>query len=273
MSEKVYRASEKDCFIFVEFAYGDPTNLSYVRYTDMEYNYNLLGVDYISLPNMDITYPKMSGGLTDPPGKIDLPPTAFSLAISGSEPVSEIFVTIKELVAGAHDSVAKVRFAGQAAKSVRNFSGNRKVVRIEILPYKNFWDISMGVSADLQCGWGLGRGACGVNIESLVETGTITSLSSNQISLTGLTSFATLNYFRDGFILKDGVSIKIRDHGNTADLVLTKAPPASWLYQSVSVYPGCDKLLTTCQTKWSQEANFLGLGIGIPDYQPIAETP
>ena len=53
--------------------------------------------------------------------------------------------------------------------------------------------------------------------------------------------------------------------------VLSKTPPASWLGQAVTVAPGCDKSLFTCDNRYLNVTSFGGFGTFMPVRNVVTE--
>ena len=112
------------------------------------------------------------------------------------------------------------------------------------------------------CRADLGDSRCTVNLVPLTVTGTVGTVSSNQVLTDGGRSEASA-YFERGLLTftsgaNNGLSMEVKTYvPGTITLVLpmyyTIAPGDTY-----SMYPGCDKLRPTCVTKFNNIVNFRG---------------
>lgn len=108
------------------------------------------------------------------------------------------------------------------------------------------------------CPWNLFDANCGVNKASFTLY-----LPVNEVSISGKTlthpslSSYPNGYFTGGYVESGYESSMVIDHvGNTVTLLY---PLQTWKSQtSLRLYPGCDKTLNTCQSKFNNEINFGG---------------
>lgn len=78
--------------------------------------------------------------------------------------------------------------------------------------------------------------------------------------------------FRDGYIERDGIAIKIRDQISDKVLRLARPIPPEWMAGSTVVcVPGCNGQIDTCRTEWDNESQFTAPGYAIPNYNPMYE--
>lgn len=108
------------------------------------------------------------------------------------------------------------------------------------------------------CSWNLFDENCGVNRADFtlyLPTDEIT-VSGKRISHTSLSAYGD-GYFTGGYVESGYESSYITDHtGGTITLLY---PLQTWREQaSLRVYPGCDKTLSTCRSKFNNERNFGG---------------
>ena len=113
-----------------------------------------------------------------------------------------------------------------------------------------------------QCNWTWGSTACGVSKASYKETGTITSLSVNQVTVTTTASDAD-NYFSNGYIeVSDGLTFERRNiitstNGTgTQILELDRPLRINGATDAISFWPGCDKLYTGGCTRYNNKDRF-----------------
>lgn len=80
-------------------------------------------------------------------------------------------------------------------------------------------------------------------------------------------------YWLRSFVEKDGLRITIQQWTSGSGIfVLSRIPPVSWTVPGtrLELVPDCPKTLDQCRIR-GNEANFGGLGIGIPAYNPTLE--
>jgi uncharacterized phage protein (TIGR02218 family) len=157
----------------------------------------------------------------------------------------------------------------QVVSAVKNVGTGSNLVTLKLKTQKNLLDIPSSIPAMATCPWDFGDTNCGKNLNALRFTANITNISGFVITID--TGGLDTTYLHRGSIEKDGVRLLVRI-ANANVLTMIKLPPLSWVVGSqVTVYPGCDKTLTTCRNKWSNELNFAGVGIAMPSYNPILE--
>lgn len=128
-----------------------------------------------------------------------------------------------------------------------------------------------------RCNWWLFDPNCAVSRGTFQVNGTIVSLT-NQVVRVNLTPLTTVDpdYFNRGEIATgDGTTHEIRSilkgtlvSASTWDLVLNLPLVRAAVSNSIKVWPGCDGLLATCHTKFSNKARFGGFP-HIPTINPV----
>ena len=113
------------------------------------------------------------------------------------------------------------------------------------------------------CRAALGDARCKVNLTPLTVTGTVTSVTSARVWADTSRSEAA-GYFTFGRITwtsgaNAGYAMEVKAHaaGGAITLVLPMPYPIA-VGDGYSLVPGCDKLLSTCSTKFSNVINFRG---------------
>lgn len=266
---------EKDQQIFVEFRYGDPASPTYVRYTDGSMDATFQGVPFTSKIEMSIENLIAIGGLLDDKDvEISLPMGAadsFEDKVSSGRERGRVYVTIWEQLYGSDLSPIQTLtlFRGRVVQATRNPTGRADWIKIAARGAKRMTDIPLGIPAVHQCVWTFGGRGCAKTFTS--ENGTLATITGRTVTITGLSAHVD-RYWNRGFITRAGRDIMIRDWLSGTTFELTEEPPADWAAQTVKVTPGCDKTIETCRAIWSNEANFGGIGYGIPEYHPSFET-
>ncbi|MCP4897889.1 MAG: hypothetical protein GY906_13030 [bacterium] len=271
--------NEKEAITLVTFMYGDtPT---YVRYTNWssDATHPISLEVFTSMVEMKVKLGKMTGMFDEPASSVSMLRNTFTESISEAEPHADIFVTVEELVQDPDETEQKLltMFIGKVRRCIRGKGGKANNVYVECENVKSRFDVPLGLVTGNHCPWMLGRKGCdpsgtAINIESLKRTGTVTTIDGNTITITGLPSVAT-RYWHRGYVLFDGLPILIRDWASGDDFGLSLPPPAGWLGKVVTVYPGCDKTIETCRSRWSNEEHFCGAGYAMPPYHPVFERP
>jgi uncharacterized phage protein (TIGR02218 family) len=107
---------------------------------------------------------------------------------------------------------------------------------------------------------------CGVNREAYQHIGAVLSVSGGLVVTVGGSGSFPAGYFTGGMLLtSDGVARFLIAH--TSDQV-TLARPVAGLTGNVILYPGCDHLKETCNTKFGNLDNFGGFPY-IPTRNPF----
>lgn len=272
-------------FLAVEFSYGDPTTPSYARVANYPVNVTVDGDSYTSLMALDVELPDDRGSLIEGSATLTVPVSAHALftALSSGEAHSPVFVTVKEVRRTPDDLTEEVftLFVGRASKALKNFRGRRELLGIRAVGTRSRLDVPLGIQCNSQCAWTFTGNGCEISPVGLSQSGTLYSLNRFSAYITGLsqTPFfggaTTSAYWLRGYVEKDGLRILIRDWSSILPELfeLARVPPASWIGQTVSVFPGCDKSLATCQNQWGNEEHFGGFGIAMPAYKPTFEDP
>lgn len=121
---------------------------------------------------------------------------------------------------------------------------------------------NIGRIINAACDADLGDTRCGVNLATYTVTGTVTGVTSR--SLFADTSRAEASaYFTGGLLtwtggLNDTYQKEVKVYTVGSIELVESMPNAVQVGDTYSVYAGCDKLHTTCGTKFSNIANFRG---------------
>lgn len=116
---------------------------------------------------------------------------------------------------------------------------------------------------------------CRVNPNDFAVTLQIASVNSARILVEGASSFGN-RYFSGGFIRFTGIAGAIERRGiesqigNTVRLMGTTERLSAG--QSITMYPGCNRVARTCQNKFDNILNFGGFP-HMPDRSPFDNTP
>ena len=272
---------KKHAWLAVRFTYGNLGSPTYARYTD--FPSSVVGPDgalFTSRPTLGIEPIKYSGAFQETPVKIKVDRGAvdsFTDQVSSGEPHSPIKVDIWEIIDPAPSTLARDvlhLFRGDVQIVTKNPEGHTEIVEIAAVNLKGQLDVPLGLLVMPHCVWtftGPGCQKTGV----AAETGTLTAKDSTDkmiVTITGLSGHSG-KYWHRGYVEVAGLRISIRDwaSGNPTTFMLVVEPPERWVGASVSVFPGCDKSIATCRTRWSNEEHFGGFGFAIPAYHPVVE--
>jgi len=114
---------------------------------------------------------------------------------------------------------------------------------------------------------------CQVDREAYAFTGTVASVSGSTVTVTGLETFANGDetYFVNGVLTKDGliVGFVTTQEGDAIKCLGRKVAVAA--SDSVKVYAGCDRSLSTCKARFNNAENRLGFK-SLPLFNPFAST-
>lgn len=278
MTNAPLRQPQPRSVILVQFKYGlTPT---YRRYTNWTSDY--VGAHdsatYLAVPKLDVKLPTYTGGVKEGEARIELPRDTFADRVSDGYPHAPVEVKVWEEVTGpalAADAQTLHLFVGKMTKGIRNPSGKTGRVAIEAKNAKALLSVSMGLPCEDRCPWTFGDVyTCDVpgtiGLSALKKTGTLTTITSRTVVITGLPARAD-RYWDAGFVELDDCRIKIREWISGTSFILTDEPRSSdFLGATVTVAPGCNKTIARCRT-WSNEQQFGGIGYGIPSYHPLIE--
>lgn len=281
--------------------------LSYKRFTDSGKVYTSGADTWSPVPSMSVRLPAATGQLDQNMAVIELPlvPVAgdvFVQRASSGEPFPPTKVVIQQVATAKGTittSLTVTLFEGRLVRATRSSGARVNAVKFEIAHCKAFLNVPLGIPATPICAWTLGGAGCGANTQAVgghwAGAGgpfqahvirELISIDGTHGGLdTGLTNFNVNGgkLYHRGFARRGGLRIGIRDWdygaGGTgpsddpAQVYFVRQPPSWWLNQDLVFEPGCDGSQETCSQRYNNHANFGGLGIAIPNYQPNFEVP
>ncbi len=248
-------------------------HLTQVRYTDWTEDIVSGGNTFSSDPRIGIRLPRESGGVAERPAMlsfpIDLPP-ADTLATQMIH--AEVTVTVTELLPGDDTTLATLYF-GWVVRSRAGNRGDKALATLQLQSIKDRLRAPLGIPAMRNCAWRFGDANCQFDAAGAEETGTIATVNDDVVTVSGLTTTATDEYWFRGWLQVGGERIAIRRYDTPNIFYLAKRPPAAWATQEVTARPGCDKMPRTCNDRWGNLDHFTGLAFKMPPRHPIIELP
>jgi hypothetical protein len=197
-------------------------------------------------------------------------------------------VFVSDLSSDSFLSSLKTMYVGTILRAIRNYQGRQNRVRIEGIVFKSKLDIPLGIPANPQCPWTFGNekgSPCQIDLVPLRQVGLVTEIEDNLVRIIDLPvrpvltdpnqDSAQINYWQEGYVEKDGLRLKITswDRNRPERFYLSSFPRKEWLDEDVTVTPGCGGTIFVCRHRWMNENRFAGFGIGMPNYNPIFESP
>lgn len=269
---------DKDSYLLVELRYGKVDDPTFARYTD--WNQNVVGPDaeeYTATPAMEVKVAPISGTLRERPSSVTLPLDDLTERISNGFVFSPIFIKVTEAIVRGLEVEYLVHFIGRAVSYTRNDDGRRNRVKLNCENWKSLLSMPAGIPATHQCIWGaVGDHNCKADIEPHIAPGLVASIENTLATITGLPPHnddPTERFWHNGFVEFEGATIRIRDWHNSSPNIfqLQQRMPSEWEGEFVTVTPGCDYRIGTCDGRWNNVERFMGFGIGIPSFNPLFE--
>ena len=266
----------KDCFSLVRFQYGDPSNPSYIAFTNWSFNIPGNPV-YTSEPRLELSVPENNGTLQPVYLDVFLPMSNswFANIVSGI-PLAPVKIQAAEFTkptSGGDISTLRKFFRGELDRTIKNYQGraDRSVARFNNIKHR--LDIPLGLQANAQCIWtlfgsGCLKGKTGYSNFLVVDT------VDGKILTTTTSPSRTGKFFHRGYLEYQGLRIGIRDWNDSAadTFYLVKMPPKSWEGKMITAWAGCDKTIETCRARFDNEIQFCAPGYAMPSYNALIEN-
>ena len=283
---QLHQQPSKRSWVLVRFHYGAEGSKTVKRFTDKTEDWDIIGPlddsvsTYESVPDMRVDLGARTGGLDEDGVSISMPRTdAFIVRLSNGEPHAPTKVVISEVITDLGATEVYTRFRGEVGQVEANFQGRKERVSIEVENWKTTaLNHRAGIQVNQRCERGFGAPGCflgdkvnpQVNIETIKETGTITLVEQDRVTVSGISTNPKDKTFKRGWIRKDGLSIGIRiwKEGSTT-FWLREAPPDDWDGTTVEVIPGCDHRYKTCNKVYKNRKRYLALGRMVPGHNPV----
>lgn len=108
----------------------------------------------------------------------------------------------------------------------------------------------------------LGSAKCGINLTSFTATGTVTTVTSNQV-FSDSSRNETNGYFSLGKITftsgnNNGLSMEVKEFASGKITLVFPMPYTVTISDTYSIHAGCDKSFDTCINRFSNATNFRG---------------
>lgn len=250
------------------------------------------GRTYTPTPAIEVELPQYTVEITDQAARVRMADTISifrTMALGRAFP--EVDCRIREICWDPENAVQAeiiTLWQGKIAKNVVNPSGNAGTVQFEVdgcggtldrvinptcgeLCYKTFGSQGYG-------GCKVDRDNTDINIGPVVAyTGTITAVSAQELTVTGLPTDQRRRHFVNGDVNLNGSIIRIRqwDAVDPTRVLLAELPPEDFVS---GVFPvtatfraGCQYDIVSCRF-WQNELRFGGLGLQMPLRDPNLEV-
>lgn len=258
----------------VTFTWGDGNIEAYAasdeRVTWTSQGWGGLTRTWNAQPKLAVGFTRQHGGAADAPITIDLPADVQpATGLVTGDPHGDVNVLVEEMDPTDPTTLRAV-FEGTVTQATLNASGLDELVRLTVAGHKTRLEIPSGIAQTRNCAWRFGDDNCGVDVDALKQSATVTAISGVVVTLD--VQGPSSRYYHRGYIERDGARIMVREYTTGFVYTLVQPPPPSWLNETVTVAPGCDKTATVCDDRWSNLERFCGIGIGIPASQPLFEV-
>lgn len=265
--------SSKRTWQKVVFTYGASSSRGYTNWTR-----SIAGTPTLSsVPAMEVKLPENNGTLEEEHLSITLPRDAFLDRLAGGLAHSPCFVQVWESITDPDsvlDATELILWYGQVTSTIKHPNGHQNRVEVRSQLQKTRLDIPLGIPANPQCDWTLGKGYCGATL--VQRTGlTVADISGRVLTVNSLSTTSLEDrHFHRGYLVFDNLRLSIRDWRIATPTVflLARQAPSDWLGEEIVAVSGCDKSVETCRRRYDAEEWFMGLGHAIPAYNPIIEN-
>jgi len=273
--------STRDTIYLVRFLYGTqsaefPLGIAEARYTDAPSAQPGPGGTYSTIEGLELDIPKLTGDLKAKDIKITLPADSFTTYLADGGAHSPVYCFVFEWhkpTSGSAASKLMCVFSGPVFTGTTAPKGKSGLVEIVASPLKSTWDVPLGLFEEQDCIWPLYSGPCSV-IKNLYAVSNVKVLSIDNLSFTIQTDAGVTgkedNWFSRGFAEYEGCILDIRIWRSHDPLIFhtVRQPSQLWIDRYITLYAGCDKLLSTCRARFNKESQHGGAGVGIPPYNP-----
>lgn len=275
--------STKETYQLVSFVHAGGSAF----YTDWTSDVTFGADLYISTPDLEVKLPTNDGLFGENVCSVAIPLTSgdsdndtFASRVSNGQPHAQVTVTVSEILRATSPGPSRTvntLFFGAVTIVSSNYRQRRDKIQLKCMPIKSrVATVAVGIPCHHLCGNNLGDDSCKIVLTGAKATPAIVaSIDGREVTIS---SNATIEaqadrFYHRGFLRFEGLNIGIQDWRDSAPLVfnLVRQPPAHWDGETITAVSGCDKSIETCRDRYSNEANFLGLGFAMPSYHPNFE--
>lgn len=256
------KSAASDLCLAIKIEYGS----NVLRYVARDVNTTLGGEVFTSIPSLEMkNYPELQAGVKEEKATFRISDSVEPFVSMRGVRFPTTWVTIYD----AEPSTGTIIPLWQGFVGLVRFgiAGNN-LNEVELKGFKSLLKVRLGIPVESKCPFTLGdENSCQFELSGV--SGTIDSIDGRVVTIddTAVTSQPT-RYWQLGSIEYDGFQIGVWSWDDNSSFRLFRPPPAFWLGKLVTLYPGCDKTLGTCQTKFNNEEHFGGFGRAMPSQNP-----
>jgi hypothetical protein len=187
---------------------------------------------------------------------------------------SLVDVIIYEYFDNGTQTDLRYRFRGKITSAENNAEGVKSRVRLDILGSKGDFNYSVGLMNAEECISPFGNPVvCKKDLSTIQSTHISTVISGRKITIPGVPNIIP-RYYNGGTINNAGITgkIKYRNTANPDEFILASYAPEGWANKPMLLTPGCDKTRYMCSAVHLNQDNFLGLGVGRLNRNPLFES-
>ena len=263
--------------------YGDATDSigqKILSLTDSNAPLQTLYGLFSSDPLLEVDPVAINGTMDEPLRNITLSVEGenFRDGITSGTAFPPVKVKVWELHISGSDHTYYQLFSGTVTRAITNPKGREGLYQLQVAGAKySLKGKSCGIPMLEHCDNTFGDGdTCKVDLVPITQTGSLTLVSGQVATITGLT-YQAKGYWVKGYIEFFGTRIRIIKWDESTSFTLARIPPLEWYNEDtpnlVTVIPGCDNSLSVCGGTWNNTSDFNGVGFGMPTYHPVMENP
>lgn len=274
MSNPLDVLTAKQLALAVTFEWGHKDDREFARYARWDGDVAAADdVTWAAAPELSATTDKQHGGVQDVPFEVTIREDRTPVwRLTRPAAHATVTVEVGEFDPAAPDDTYRCHFRGKIVKSVRNAEGQRRLVRLTVVGWREGTGYPLGVMCNNSCAHVFGDVGCGVPILPKAQYIACDQIIKNVIRLPGVDWSGTHDeYFTFGEASARGLSLMITAQLSGDRFQLLKRPPPEWLGEIIAIYPGCDKQYDGGCAAWQNRRRFLGLGFSMPANNPQTE--
>lgn len=269
----VNTASNTKFALLLEFIWGPAGDEEITRYTSYDQGLTIAGDTWSSQVRMEVIAGEQDGSAGDKSWTVKLPPIAPLDAMVLPYPHAVVTCNIYSTDPTVLDGSQKqLEWSGKIIKTTSAPSNVAGIVEAEVGGWKSDIQYGVGVEARDRCSNIHGASPCCFDLTPHRQTATVTDVSGMTLTAPTITTpSGYTNWWEAGSVNVGGLNIKIR--GVTAGVFRMSRPvPPGWLGAAAVFTPGCLKRVPDCDER-DNISNYMGIGIGIPAYNPETDDP